>query len=59
MTDKELKEWNMLRKQIINGYHVSDWDKSRLINLNYLVMEQCHKIHNDNMIDSIQKRGNI
>ena len=50
MTDTELKEWNELRKQVVNGYHVSNWDWSNLVRLNYLVMEQCHNIHNDNMM---------
>jgi len=50
MTDEDLKEWDTLRKQIVNGYHMSNWDWSNLVRLNYLVMEQCHKIHNDNML---------
>lgn len=51
MTKQELNQWWTLRKQIVNGYHMSDNDYKELIRLNHLVMEACHKIHNDNMLE--------
>lgn len=50
MTKQELNEWYALKEQIVNGWHMSDWDKKELIRLNHLVMEDAHKIHNDNML---------
>ena len=57
MTNEELKEWNTLRKQLVNGYHVSEWDIKTLIRLNYLVMEEAHKIHNNNMMNTLCNCG--
>lgn len=53
MTKEQLKQWDMLRRQYINGYHMSDSDKRELISLNHVVMEQANRIHNDNMFDLI------
>jgi hypothetical protein len=50
MNKKTLNDWYKLYKQIINGYHMSDWDLRELVRLNYLIMEASHKIHNDNML---------
>jgi len=49
MTQAELKQWQMLVKQFDNGWHLSNSDKRELLQLNYRVMEICHKIHNANM----------
>lgn len=54
MTKETLNEWYELREQVQNGWHMSDSDKKELLRLNHLVMEACHKIHNDNML---QKGG--
>lgn len=51
MTKQELIDWYKLYKQVVNGYHMSDWDWQTLVRLNYSVMEATHKIHNDNMLD--------
>jgi len=51
MTKQELTEWYDLLKQVKNGYHVSSWDIKKLIQLNHIVMEQAHKIHNNNMLE--------
>lgn len=50
MTETELQEWYTFYTQYINGYHMSDWDKTNFIRLNHLVMEATHKVHNDNML---------
>lgn len=52
--DKEiLDQWFTLYSQVQNGYHMSDSDKKELIRLNHLVMEACHKIHNDHMLEGV------
>jgi hypothetical protein len=50
ITTEELNEWYTLRQQIVNGYHLSAWDKTTLIRLNHLVLEASSEIHNDNMM---------
>ena len=50
MTKTQLNEWFVLLKQLKNGYHLSESDKQELIRLNHLIMEETHKIHNDNML---------
>lgn len=52
MTRQELNQWWMLRKQIVNGYHMSEQDTRELLRLNHLVMEASHKIHNDSMLSN-------
>ena len=52
MTKEELKEWYLLREQVVNGWHLEPSDKQQLLRLNHLVMEACHKIHNDNMLEN-------
>jgi len=47
MTTQELKQWDTLRKQYKNGYHLSMSDWKELIRLNHLVMEASHDIHNN------------
>jgi hypothetical protein len=54
MTKSDLNEWYKLREQLINGWYLSESDKQELIRLNHLVMEACHKIHNDNMLKDNQ-----
>lgn len=49
----ELNDWHLLLKQLINGYHMSVQDKKELVRLNQLVMEQCHKVHNGNMMGTL------
>lgn len=51
MTEQDLKDWFALVKQVKNGYHLSDSDRRELLRLNHIVMEQAHKIHNDNMLE--------
>jgi len=46
----ELSDWLILYNQVKNGWHLSDSDKQELLRLNHIVMEQAHKIHNDNML---------
>lgn len=55
MTDQDLKEWLVLWKQYNNGYHMEPTDKQELVRLNHLIMEVCHKIHNNNMIGDLQR----
>lgn len=43
-------QWFIYYKQYINGYHMSDYDIRQLISLNHMLMEQVHRIHNDNML---------
>ena len=50
MTTQELKQWDTLRKQYKNGYHLSVSDWKELIRLNHLIMEASHDIHNSNML---------
>jgi hypothetical protein len=53
LTKEQRKEYFTLVKQYNNGWHLSDTDKRDLIWLNHLVMENCHQIHNDNMLNLI------
>lgn len=53
MNKKDFEQWYILQQQIVNGYHLSDNDKRELLRLNHLVMEVCHKIHNDSMLGSL------
>jgi len=55
MKKYELIEWYKLLIQLKNGYHLSENDKTELIRLNHLVMEESHKIHNDNMLNNLNK----
>ena len=59
MTNKELKEWARLKKIAFNGDMFVEVEaiKERLgyeyqefVRLNHLMMEQCHAIHNMNML---------
>jgi len=50
MTTQELKQWDTLRKQYKNSYHLSVSDWKELIRLNHLIMEASHDIHNNNML---------
>jgi len=51
MTKKELDAWYKAYRQYKNGYHMSDSDCKELIRLNYLVMEPCHEVHNNHMLN--------
>ena len=51
MTKEQLNQWYTLRQQVVNGYHMSDYDTQELTILNHLVMEAANKIHNDRMLD--------
>lgn len=53
ITKQELDEWYTLCIQYINGYHMEKYEKLELLRLNHRVMEACHNIHNDNMLDKI------
>lgn len=55
MTKNELNEWYLLYQQYINSWHLETSDKRELIRLNHLVMEASHKIHNDNMLNNLNK----
>lgn len=55
MKKYELEQWYALLKQIKNGYHMSDYDLKELVRLNHLVMEEAHKVHNDNMLNILSK----
>ena len=50
MTDKEIKQWTLLYKQVKNGYHMEKNDWRELVRLNHLIMEASHDIHNKNML---------
>lgn len=50
MTPQDLKDWDTLRQQFINGWHLSESDWRELTRLNHLVMEASHDIHNSNML---------
>lgn len=47
---RTLNEWIMYYKQYINGYHMSEHDISTFLSLNHSIMEQIHRIHNENML---------
>lgn len=49
MTDDDLKQWDILRKQLKNGYHMEKSDLQELVRLNHLVLEVTSEIHNMNM----------
>jgi hypothetical protein len=51
MNEEERKEYFILLNQYKNAYHLSDNDKSELIRLNHLIMEDAHRVHNDNMLN--------
>lgn len=53
MTNQELKEWKMYHKQYKNAWHLSKHDWMEFIRLNHLLMEQCHEIHNKNMMEKL------
>lgn len=55
---QDLDNWYKLRKQIVNGYHMSDSDKRELISLNHTIMEAVHEIHNDNMFGKLGSKAN-
>ena len=44
---KEFKEW----QELINRDSLEPGEYRELIRLNHLVMEKCHEIHNDNMLE--------
>ena len=54
MTKEELNQWQMLVKQVNNGYHLSNGDKQELLRLTHLVMETANNIHNKNMLDNLK-----
>jgi len=51
MNEEERKEYFILLNQYKNNYHLSKSDKSELIRLNHLIMEDAHMIHNNNMMN--------
>jgi len=51
MNKRERKEYFMLLNQYKNGLHLSSNDKRELIFLNHLIMEDAHRVHNDNMLN--------
>lgn len=50
---QDLNEWYMLRKQYVNGWHLSESDKQRLLSLNHELMLASHEIHNKNMMGGL------
>lgn len=53
MTKQTLDSWYKLYKQLDNGYHLSESDMRKLIFLNYEVMSASHRVHNGNMLNSL------
>jgi hypothetical protein len=53
---KDLEAWYKMRKQIVNGYHMSEWDIMEMVRLNHLVMEAAHEIHNERMTGSLKQK---
>ena len=53
MNKKELNQWKMLANQVKNGYHLSNQDKTELLQLNYKVMGIANSIHNKNMLNDL------
>lgn len=51
MTKDELLKWYKWYRQYTNGYHMSSWDWMQFIQLNHIVMDEVHRVHNDNMTD--------
>ena len=51
MTRKEFNQWYTLRKQVVNGWHMSTLDKQDLLRLNHDVLEAASKIQNNHMLD--------
>lgn len=51
MTEEDLKRWWELRQQLVNGWHLSDFDRKELVRLNHLVLEASSQIHNKNMME--------
>ena len=50
MKKSELDIWYKYLKALKNDWHFEPEDKREFIRLNHLVMEQAHRIHNDNML---------
>jgi hypothetical protein len=55
MTQKELIYWFRYSKDLKKGTFLEREDIQELIRLNHLVMEIAHKIHNDNMLNNLNK----
>lgn len=53
MKKKELDAWYRLLRQVKNGNHLSSEDNRELVHLNFRVMEEAHKIHNDEMLKDL------
>ncbi len=51
MKKSELDAWYKQLRQYKNGYHMELSDIIELVQLNHLVMEEAHRIHNDNMLE--------
>jgi hypothetical protein len=51
MTREDLNIWYKYQKALHNGDYLEKEDKQELIRLNFLVMEVCHKLHNDSMLE--------
>lgn len=51
MTKQDLNQWDTLRRQVRDGYYMSEQDKRDLLRLNMSLMEETHEIHNNNMLN--------
>ena len=50
MKSKEFNEWLKLKNRLDKGEALG-YEHQELIRLNHLVIEESHKIHNDNMLN--------
>lgn len=50
MKKSDLDNWYKYIKALKNDWHFEPEDKREFVRLNHLVMEQCHRVHNDNML---------
>ena len=51
ITHSKLDAWFILNKQLYHGWYMSKSDYILLKQLNHEVMEDAHKIHNNNMLE--------
>lgn len=44
-----MARWYKLYRQYRNGYHMESYDITELLQLNMLVLEMTHEVHNESM----------
>lgn len=51
MKKKEIDIWFKYQKALKNEEYFEPEDKREFLRINFLIMEEAHKIHNDNMLN--------